>query len=135
MKKVLVILFVALLATPTFAQKVKIKKKTVYVDKVAFLTWENSFMSFESCPITLASGTIPVMSHKGYQYGNRCFVHFKFLDFDGDMWISFERKRFFKLLYKSGIINDDGTIDEEKARRFIRTYGEEVPTFITIDRQ
>lgn len=136
MKKTLIILFVALMATPMFAQKIKIKDRVASVDKVEFLKWDNSLRAGFACQVSHVKTDTPILSMKLYHYEKyndaakkyvkAGYYKVKFLDFDGEFQTTLMTKKFFKILYNSGIINEDGTVDEDKAKKFIRTYDEDI---------
>lgn len=144
MKKVLMILFVGLMVTPIFAQKVKIKNRVASIDNVAFVKWDNNLRISEVCQISHAESDNPILSMKLYYYDKynaaakkyirTAYYLVRFLDFDGEFKTSMLTKKFFKTLYKSGIINEDGTVDEDKAKKFIRTYDEDIPTEFILTR-
>jgi hypothetical protein len=124
------------MATPMFAQEVKIKDRVASIDKVAFVKWDNSLRAGFACQVSHAKTDTPILSMKLYyyekyntaakKYVRTGYYKVKFLDFDGEFQTTMLTKKFFKTLYKSGIINEDGTVDEEKAKKFIRTYDEDI---------
>lgn len=143
MIRVLTILFVALLTIPAFAQKVKIKNKTACINKTEFVKWDNSLRFSETCTVTHVKTENPLFSMKLYHYDKydsvarksirKHYYNIRFLDFDDELQCSMTTKKFFKALYNSDIMNKDGTINEEKAKTFIRTYDEDVPIQVNIN--
>lgn len=132
MKRILLLLLVGFIASPVFSQKtkVKIKDKIAYINDEAFLKWEDgSYALRQPSQVTHVSGESPMFVIQIHMYGSTPHINLRFLDFDGELWTSsMTRKKLYSKLYKADVFNDDGTVDEEKAKRFIRSYHEEPPT-------
>ncbi len=134
MKKAFVLILSLLFVSMAFGQKVKIKNKVCYIDEQVFLTWEDkSFMIHQPSPVTHVNGEAPVFVMQMHKYGSDFYTSIRFLDFEEEFWSKDKtRKKLFSMIYKSNLFNEDGTIDEKKATRFIRTYHEEPPELLLI---
>lgn len=109
MIRILIILFVVLITTSTYAQKIKIKKRTVCINKTEFVKWDNSLRFSETCTITHVKTETPLFSMKLYYYNRydsvarksirQHYFNIRFLDFDGEFQSSLTTKKFFKALF------------------------------------
>lgn len=136
MKRTLIIFFVALITTPIFAQKIKIKDRVALVDNVEFVKWDNSLRAGFICQVSTIKADTPIFSMKldyyekynsaARKYVNQHYYTIRFLDFEGELQTTLLTKKFFKALYNFGIFNEDDTVNEEKARKFIRAYHEDI---------
>jgi len=133
MKKLLLLLAAVLMVGTVTAQKVKIKDKIAYVNDEAYLTWDNNdYMIRLPGEFKHISGESTILVMQIHQYGQKVYNNVRFTDFDSEFWTIMPRKKIIKSLYNAGVINADGTVDEEKARRFIRTYHQEPPRALII---
>ncbi len=133
MKKLLLLLAVVLMAGTITAQKVKIKNKIAYVNDEAYLTWNNNdYMIHLPGEFKHVSNESTIFTMQIHKYGQKIYNNLRFVDFDGEIWTIMPRKKVIKSLYNSGVINDDGTVNEEKARKFIRAYHQEPPAALII---
>lgn len=127
MNKTIVILLLVLNSFCSFGQDAEFKKGIFYLNGVAEL-------SLESCKAPQAQGqTCVVKSIKTgealfstyvYNAGSTGFlVDISFLDFNEELRTEgMLFKKIFALMYDMKVINDDGTINEERAIKFSRAY-------------
>jgi hypothetical protein len=130
MKKVVYIIVLFLGMGTLHAQKVKMKKGKVLVDKKEYLTYErNKFFSKGLEVFTLEKQTIEKENPNKNQYnasdpqlGDRYkpvkvrFLIVKFKQFSLEYETTLSKSKLIKHFYKEKIINDSGMVDKDKAR-------------------
>lgn len=144
-KKLLIFSVVALMSSAFgYSQKVKIKKGIAYVDKVEYLKLDDCGGFSTTCTLmTLENEDFLSMQFESYQKPNPVprnpkskapyrstvkvsYVIAKFLDFDLDFESSLNKKKLIKALFKSKVIDENGQVNQENAKKFVRKYGERI---------
>ena len=156
MRKLLLLFLVGFIASPVFAQKLKVKTKdkVVYINDEAFLKWESSGVFSGIYTFTHASDDTPIFVIHYHRYGEKQFLPtsaFWTLMARCGMVLSPERNSMpistkprssmmserFSPKRNEGLRNLQESeprqrvgkpVNEENARRFIRMYHEEPPT-------
>jgi len=133
-------LFIILIAFNAQAQKIKIKKGTAYVDKVEYLKFDGCGAFSESCSImNLDDEDLIVLQYHSFEKPNpiarnpkskapyqstvtESYAELRFMDFELECEVQLSKKKLVKALYKSKVINEDGSINQENAKKFARKY-------------
>lgn len=137
--KVFKIIVAIVFCTFTFtaqAQKVKLKKGTVLIDKEPWLTYQDCGAFDPVCSLYNANddeivfmkwidvpGVEPVTASN--KDGSLNYVEIIFLGKDKKYEVQKTQKRIIAELYKSKVINADGTINDAKMDRLIEKHGTE----------
>ncbi|HEX8269498.1 MAG TPA: hypothetical protein VF581_06365 [Flavobacterium sp.] len=135
MKKALV-LFVFLISTCCFAQKIKLKDGVVTVDAIAWLKYSDCGAFDRTCSLLNndneeliflkwidVPGVEPVTASN--KDGSLNYVVVKFLGYNQSFEVQKTQKGIIELLYNAKVINEAGVLDEEKAQRLVEKYGAE----------
>jgi hypothetical protein len=118
-----------------FSQKVKLKKGDVLVDEALWLKYDGCGGFDSTCSVSNLNGEeIIFMNHVSIEgagpvmkSGTRfdlTYYEVKFLgmkavvEFEDD-----SAKKILELIYKGGLVQADGTLDEEKVQRMVEKYG------------
>ncbi|MBV7269197.1 hypothetical protein [Winogradskyella luteola] len=138
--KVLTIMFGILFTVNLQAQKVKIKKDIAYVDKVEYLKFDGCGTFSESCTImNFEDEDLIVLQYHSFEKPNpiprnpksktpyqstitESYTELRFMDFELECEVQLSKKKLVKALYKSKVLNEDGTVNKEKAQKFARKY-------------
>ena len=140
MKKLLIILVLFLGVGTVSAQKVKMKKGKVLVDKEEYLTYKrNKFFSKGLEVFTIEKQTIEKENPNKNQYnssdpqrGDRYqpvkvrFSIVKFKQFKLEYETKLSKSKLIKEFYKKKVINDAGIVDQEKARAIAKEISKEI---------
>ncbi len=136
MKTIFSLLTLLFLTLSLSAQDIKFSKKVAYIDDVPFLKWEENLKNRVLTPMMAAQKDEPIFTlhiqetsyynDAAKKYVPKPYFSIRFLDFDGECEMSGTLKKLVKKIYKSGMLDAEGNLDEEKAKKFIRTYGEEI---------
>ena len=123
-----------------FSQKVKLKKGDILVDDVVWLKYEGCGGFDSTCSISnLAGDEIIFMNFvringagpvtkSGAQF-DLTYYEVKFLGMNAVTEFENETARkILELIYKGGLVQADGTLDEEKVERMVEKYGTPVST-------
>ncbi|MBL7886399.1 MAG: hypothetical protein JNJ52_06605 [Flavobacterium sp.] len=133
MKKIIAIL-IFFISFSSFSQKVRVKKGNVTVDDVVWITCDEpapyTFSLLDKNqeeiifikPITVPGGAPRTQSNPN---GNFSYYVIKFLGLKKEFELETNYKDVLKTLYLSKAINEDLTINEEKANRLVEKYGTE----------
>ena len=112
----------------SFSQKVKIKKDIVSIDEVEVykIDEEGKSMTLSTMAgnefITMLR-TVYKEWRNGYEFSpSVCTI--KFLSNGQEVLTDMSDKDIIKVIYKSGMVNADGKIDEDKANIFINKYND-----------
>ena len=127
MKRIFTILLV-MISLVSFSQKVKIKKDIVSIDEVEVykIDEEGKSMTLSTMAgnefITMLR-TVYKEWRNGYEFSpSVCTI--KFLSNGQEVLTDMSDKDIIKVIYKSGMVNADGKIDEDKANIFINKYND-----------
>ncbi len=138
--KVLTIVFVFLFALNLQAQKVKIKKGVAYVDKVEYLKFDDCGTFSESCTImNLEDEDVIVLQYQSFEKPNpnprnpkskapyqsmvtESYAELRFLDLEIECEVQMTKKKLIKALYKTKVFNEDGSVNNDNAKKFARKY-------------
>ncbi len=129
--KILITLFALFAFSQTsFAQKVKIKKGIAYVDKKPFVKAERESGSMSVYPLNSDDEIIYIKYQDPTPDNNRnhdSYYIVRFIDYDKEVEISYKsRKAILKMLFKSKVIDESGTINEVKMKKFLSKYGSDL---------
>lgn len=133
------ILFITLFIVSyfSFGQKVKLKDGSVLIDKVEVYKYNDDGVLTIS---TLSNKEIFIIKNNYYEVPNplygtagcpastcnktykKSFITFRFLENGNEFSSELSDKDIIKNFYKSGILKEDGTSDEEKREIFINKY-------------
>lgn len=119
-----------------FAQKVKLKKGDILIDEVIWLKYQDCGGFDKTCSLldnnneeivflnwVTVPGAEPIT--KSNPQGNLIYVEIKFLGLKKSFELQKSQKDIIKLLYNSKVINEDLTVNEEKAEAMVEKYGTE----------
>ena len=138
--KAIVIALLMIFALNASAQKVKIKKGTAYVDKKEYLKFDDCGTFSESCTImNLEEEEVIVLQYHSFEKPNptprnpksrapyqsmvtESYAELRFLDLELECEVQLSKKKLVKALYKSKVFNEDGSINQENAKKFARKY-------------
>jgi len=138
--KVIVVALLMIFALNASAQKVKIKKGTAYVDKKEYLKFDDCGTFSESCTImNLEEEEVIVLQYHSFEKPNptprnpksrapyqsmvtESYAELRFLDLELECEVQLSKKKLVKALYKSKVFNEDGSINQENAKKFARKY-------------
>jgi len=134
--KTLLFIGILLLTFTANAQKVKLKKGSVLIDKVEWLTYTDCGSFDPVCSLYNADGDeiifLKWISVPGEEPvtssntdGSLDYVEVVFLGKDKKYEVQKRQKNIILDLYKGKVINEDGTINETKVDRLIEKYGTE----------
>jgi hypothetical protein len=144
--KIFNLLFLALclgFSINTNAQDVKIKKGLVTIDGVPFISWENkgrfSNSTFvvqsepQGIPLFSLKKLIVAVPNPHYEKNKKLsstktlqYLTIRFLDFEGAFTSKLSIKKLVREMHKMGVLDSEGKINEENARKFIEIYHEEI---------
>ncbi|HLA55861.1 MAG TPA: hypothetical protein VK623_07155 [Flavobacterium sp.] len=139
MKKLALVIVLALCTSLTFGQKVKIKKGIVTVDDVEVykIDKEGSMETLSTMAsnefLSILSTTYEVRNEAHYRPNGQNFPAMitkwiftvKFLESGKDLATDLSPKDIIKAVYKSEMVDANGKIDEEKLNIFINKYNNE----------
>ena len=112
------------------AQKVKIKKGIAYVDKKPYVKVERESGNMSIYPLEGDDEIIFLKLHDPTPNNNQNLDDYyivRFIDSGKEVEIDDKsRKGILKMIYKAKIVNKDGTLNEEKMKKFITKYGSDV---------
>jgi hypothetical protein len=119
-----------------FSQKVKLKKGEVLIDEVVWLNYQDCGTFDKTCSLLNKDKeeivffnwvTVPGAQPRTQSnpQGNLVYVEIKFLGLNKVFEIQKTQKDIVQLLYNSKVINEDLTINEEKASTLVEKYGKE----------
>lgn len=135
LKIFLIVMFFGISFT-SFAQKVKLKKGDVLIDEVVWLKYQDCGGFDKTCSLLDKNNeeivylnwvTVPGAEPrtKSNPNGNLTYVEIKFLGLKKSFEIQKSQKDIIKMLYNSKVINEDLTVNEEKAESMVEKYGTE----------
>ena len=121
MKSYFCLILLLAFSTLAFCQTTKLKKKIFYVDGIAELNLKSCpFMHglHQSCLVKSAKTDQPLFSTYVVNAGQSGFiVDISFVDFDLELRAEgMLFKKLFTRMYEVGVINEDGSVNEENAR-------------------
>ena len=127
MKNCFCLVLLLTFSTIAFCQTTKLKKKIFYVDGVAELNLKSCpFMHglHQSCLVKSAKTDQPLFSTYVVNAGQSGFiVDISFVDFDLELRAEgMLFKKLFTRMYEVGVVNEDGSVNEENARKFARAF-------------
>jgi hypothetical protein len=139
MKKIVLLVLLALCTSMTFAQKVKIKKGIVSIDDVEVYKMEKegsmeTLSTLDSNEfLSVLSTTYEVRNEAHYRPHGENFPAMttmwvftvKFLESGKELVTDLAPKKLVAAVYKSNMVDADGKIDEEKLNIFINKYNNE----------
>ncbi|PCJ67738.1 MAG: hypothetical protein COA58_00970 [Bacteroidetes bacterium] len=137
MKKTLITLLLFVIASSSFAQKVKVKKGAVTVDGVAYANWEkddivrqNRLVKNTNGDLLLLAVTRTFQDNKAISESNpKGNVSYYEILKPGSNDILFEyqgfAKHLFKAFYNGKVINEDGTLNEDNLKTVSIRIGKE----------
>lgn len=124
------------------AQKVRLKKGTCRVGGEAFLNFDCRWPHNEPCLYTSLNDNKRILVTKAYPYKrpvpgqpqqtqNAWYYEVEFWDTDISMFTTDPINLFFRKLYNFKVMNDDGTLNIEKVKDFVKINGEKKPEVIS----
>lgn len=112
------------------AQDVKLKKGKIILDKNEILKFEKSTMALSLFDLNKDEEIIFIKWNNNetinYLEDDYIIINFLELDLVCEISISYSRKAMVKKLVKEKVISQDGQIDEEKAKIFLKKYDENI---------
>ncbi len=131
--KIIKILLVALsliaFSKDSNAQKIKNKKGITYIDKVPYLKIKGGSLIMDQSPVQIISYKTDKLlfiltKHYYHYYGNTSsfYNEITFADFDISFKSGYDYKPLIQSLYQNGVITEDGNIDEELVKKYMRLY-------------
>lgn len=132
--KLILSLSIMLLALSVNAQKVKLKKGNVLIDKVTWLTYSDCGTFDGTCSLYNANGDEIIffkwISVPGEEPrtsanpdGSLDYVEIIFLGIDRKYEAQKRQKHIILDLYKAKVVNTDGSLNLEKVNRMLEKYG------------
>lgn len=131
------------------AQEVKIQKGLVTIEGKPFVSWEHkgvlsiapNFVKSEPQGIPLFSLQSKIYEEKNPLYEKNkdlsptrkvAYNTIRFIDFDGELTTYMTTKSIMREMHNMAVVDSEGKVNEENARKFIRIYHEEINTGETI---
>ena len=135
MKRIVLIIamFVSFCA---FSQEVKLKKGEVLIDGNAWLKYQDCGGFDSTCSLLTKEGEEIIFfkwikvagaepKTQSNPQGNLTYVEVSFLGLNKKFEIQKTQKNIIEIIYNGKVINEDGTLNEEKVNRVVEKYGTE----------
>jgi hypothetical protein len=132
MKKLFTVLFL-LVSLISLSQKIKLKDEVVLVDDVAWLKYDGcTGFKYQACSLLnnnndeiiffkfIVRGTDNMVFNKG---GDPNYYVVSFLGLNKKLEIRELPKDIIKIIYNAKVVNEDGTLNEDKVNRLVEKYG------------
>ena len=124
MRQIVCLLLGLLIGFGATAQEVDVKKKSVYVNGIEELNLDGKYkLEGTTTIVSSLKSNQPLFSmffayHDGYYN-----VDISFIDFDHELRVKvINYKKLFKNMYQLKVIDENGKINEENAKKFSRLY-------------